>query len=184
MSGQVPPSSHGSGSPQPINPYEPSRAAALPPPGQPAAAASEFQFHSRLDWSDRRALLRSVGPNRVAAVCSGVLWIKALFDYGQGWANSLTGSEPIFTDAIGILAIPLLGVLWVLQGLLGLYLCWLGWKYAERLQAAAGGRTRSWRDWSQLHLRTARLSAAALMLGLMVEAGNWLIDRWDAAAAL
>ena len=174
MSGQVPP----------INPYEPSRSAGVPAADEPAASDTEFQFNSRLDWSDRRALLRSIGPTRVAVVCNAILWLKALFDYGQAWTTSLASGEPIIADAINLIAIPLLGLLWAFQGLLIIYLCWLDWKYAERLQAAAGGRKRSWNEWSVLHYRTARLAAIACVLALLIEAGDWMITRWDAAAAL
>jgi hypothetical protein len=181
MSDASSPSSHTGGVPQPINPYEPSRSSDRTDLPQNIASEDHgHHFQSRLDWADRQALLRSVGPTRVAIVLSSLLWMKSGYEYVAAWATALAGEARQFTHAVDW-AIGLLAVLWLVQGALTLYLCWLNWHYCDRLQAAAGGHSNSWNAWSRLHYRTARLSLAIYVLAFAVEAGWWLMSRWEIA---
>ncbi len=184
MSGESPPSSHMGGSSQPINPYEPSRSGDRTDlPQNMASEDHGHHFQSRLDWADRQALLRSVGPRRLAVVLGGLLWLKMGYEHIAAWSAALTGEARQFTDAID-LAIGVLAILWFVQGALNVYLCWLDWHYCDQLQAAAGGRSNSWNAWSRLHLRTARLLMAICILAFVVEAGGWLVGRWETAGGL
>jgi hypothetical protein len=65
----------------------------------------------------------------------------------------------------------------IFNALLALYLGWLVWQYVDRLQAVAGGKTRSLHRWSRLHLRMDRLSAAAAVFAALIEIANWLLSR-------
>ena len=66
-------------------------------------------------------------------------------------------------------------VLLLAHGGLGLYLCWLGWLYADRLQESAGGRIRTFNRWSALHLREQRLSTVVAVLAIFIEGSAWLM---------
>ena len=182
MSGQPPQNSHTGIPPQPINPYELSRTGEATPEREASTSAADRHYDSRLDWHDRRALLRSIAPGRVAVIATGIVWLKVCYQYLAEWGSALVGDVPLFNDAIG-LSNAFLALLWMMYGLLILYMCWLSWLYCDRLQESAGGRG-PWRPWSQLHYRTAWLSAAGAVLAIVLEAGYWLLNRWELAEGL
>ena len=155
----------------PVNPYEPSAHASEPLPARQHPDHSPGpHYHARLDWGDRRMLLKSLGPLRLAVVLGGLSWLKGLFDHVTAWADALWRREHQFNE-LGVV-IAALAAFWVFQGILNLYLCRLGWIYADKLQALAGGRTASPREWTRLHYRTCWLLAAVWILMVAQEAGN------------
>ena len=163
----------------PINPYEPSAHVSEPVGlSSQSEPTSGPRYTSRLDWRDRQALLKSLGPIRLTVVIGGLYWLKNVVYYAGAAANLVTRSEPI--DGPGI-AFAMLATSWLFQGVLSLYSYRLYWNYADSLQAAAGGRTASHHDWTQLHYRTWWLSALCWILAAATDAGNWLVQRWAMA---
>ena len=127
-----------------------------------------------MDWGDRRNFLNSVGPTRIAAVCSALLWLKSTYELVRLWYVYLSVDPLEGWPNIVMLGLALVVLF---QGLVALYGCWLDWKYAERLREVAGGETACMAHWSQLHLRTAWLYAAVGVLGLVSEIGQWIVDK-------
>jgi hypothetical protein len=112
-----------------------------------------------MDWSDRRAFLRSVTPLRIAAVCNACIVVKTIYTLGQqrylmATLTPIPGYEDRF-DYLGAL----LDVGLLIAGLLGLYTSWLLWRLAEVVCGVAGGRESSMRVWSRLHWRWTWLIA-------------------------
>lgn len=163
-------------SPDSINPYEASQS--LRPATAPVSSAKLDRpgFAARLVWSDRRAFLRSVLPARFAIIGGGLLWGKHLIDAFDPWGRAIIdyGGELFVAQNIA----PALGAALIfVQALLALYLCWIGGEYVNRLQAVAGGKTCSLHRWSQMHLYTERLGAAATALAIASEVVVWLLSR-------
>ncbi len=166
----------------PVNPYEPS--AHVSEPVRPSPITDEApgpHYASRLDWSDRQALLKSLGPIRLTVVIGGLYWLKNVVLYGSYLTNVVTRRET-FNGASMVFAA--LAASWMFQGVLHLYAYRLDWMYAESLQAVAGGRTASHRDWTRLHYRTWWLSALCWILAIGTEVATWLVQRWAMAETL
>jgi hypothetical protein len=160
------------GSPQDVNPYAASN---VPEPAGPFRAyigpPLQRHYQARLAWADRHALLRSVGAVRLTAVVLAVWWIRNLYEHFDVWTRFFV------TDGIADLwdlTSLFLGVIFIAQGLLSVYLCWLSWIYAESLRQVAGGATTDMRPWSRLHWKTAWLGALAAILGLGVDLISWI----------
>lgn len=166
----------------PVNPYEPS--AHVSEPVRPSPITDESpgpHYASRLDWSDRRALLKSLGPIRLSVVIGGLYWLRSIAYYASALANIVTRHDQFDGPSITFSAF---AACWLLLGVLHLYTYRLDWLYAESLQSLAGGRTPSHRDWTRLHLRTWRLSALIWILFLALTAADWLVRRLTIAAAV
>jgi hypothetical protein len=162
----------------PINPYETSQTA------EPQTTANaetrrrdEVEFSARLTGADRRDLLRSVGPTRVMAVLSLVLWVKQLYSHVTIWGAAIVFEGYGLSHGYEVLS-TVIGFAWLAQGVLSIYGIWLEWQYAGILAESVGGRASTLRPWTSLHYRTARLWMAIAILHLSVEFASWLHERW------
>lgn len=162
---------------QSINPYAASRVpdAALEP-AEPFAPPTERHYQARLTWANRRALLRSVAPVRVAVVVIVLWWIKNLYEYSGAWIQFFR-SQPIVVlypaDLVGLAAWGMFATI----GVLSLYLCWLDWRYADSIQRVAGGQTTDMSAWTELHFRTARLACFTAVMQLAMDLVTWIGNR-------
>jgi hypothetical protein len=165
------PSSPRKSSSQLVNPYAASRvpdARTESGPTVPEEATRNYQ--ARMDWVDRRAFLRSVGPTRIGSIFAGLVWLKICFEWTAYLvSNQLSDSETAVTFVLGLMVLA--------QGVIVLYACWLDWNYADALRDVAGGGTSSMRGWSRLHYRTAWLWAASALLSFANELGMWLSQQ-------
>jgi len=160
-----------------LNPYRSSG-----DPSNPADDGSQGPYyHVRLSWADRRALLKSIFPTRFCIIIGAVWWFKGLAEHVALWSAALSGES--YSDPIGTVWVGLAGA-WVLVGVFMLYLCRLEWLFTNHLQAAAGGRTASHREWTELQCRLARLAAIGWVLMVAVDVGFYAIRRWDPAASM
>jgi hypothetical protein len=161
--------------PDDLNPYQ-SSGFLTPSTGREAPGP---YYQVRLSWADRRDLLKSIFPTRFCIIVAAVWWMKGLAEHISLWSAALTRES--YGDAIGTLWVGL-AIVWVLVGVFMLSLCRLEWIYANHLQAAAGGRVATHREWTELQCHLARLSAIAWVLMVAVEVGFYAIRRWDEAA--
>lgn len=161
----------------PINPYEASQTAEPQATAVEARRRDDFDFSARLTWADRRDLLRSVGPTRVMAILSLVLWVKQLYSHASVWGAMLVFEKYVLGPEYRILSLGL-ALAWFAMGLVSIYGVWLEWQYARSLADAVGGRTSSLRPWTSLHFRTARLWMVIAIFNLSIEFAYWVLDRW------
>jgi hypothetical protein len=163
-----------------INPYDASQSDT--PRNVDSCATADnreaFDYSARLDWADRQALLRSVGPMRIAVVAAAVTWSTQLYQQLTSWYAAIRGEFAFFDSAFGVLT-GLMGIAALLIGTLSLYGCWLHWRYAQSWQEVAGGRNADLQSWSGLTLRIARLSAVIAILGVVIQASSWLVSRFS-----
>jgi hypothetical protein len=163
----------------PINPYEasqtPDRLSLRP--ADLRGASEDRDYSARLTWADRRDLLRSVGPTRVIAMAALVLLVKQMYSLVTLWGLALVTDPDLFATGYQVLAAGL-AVAWLVQGVLSIYGVWLEWQYARQVADAAGGRVATFRSWTSLHYRTARLWMVVGVLHVAVELGGWLLSQW------
>jgi hypothetical protein len=123
-------------------------------------------YQARLDWADRKALLRSIAPARIIAALCIVLWLMSLYELVREWAPSLAFNSnwSVFTAAMFPLAIA-----YVIVGVISVYANWLGWKYADALRQAAGGSSRNLTYWTRLHYAMFWWVAVGLVLSTLLD---------------
>lgn len=175
MSTTGPSSSHPGGEPQPVNPYAASQIAdGNTEPALDERGEQPRHFRGRMDWADRRAFLRSVGPTRVAAVFGGLLYLNTVYTITKLWTRSPTFDQQLdWYDAFFFT----LTIIAVGNSLLSVYVCWLNWGYAEMVRRVAGGATANMTNWSRLHYRIEWLSATAYLINLGYLLVDWLMVR-------
>lgn len=164
------------------NPYAPSQAHRPHTARETSLAeGAPRHFVARWSWRDRSLLLRSVPLERVAVIASALLWLKSLYEHAVEWQQFFLIDR--LRDELDV-AWSVASVVYVFQGLLALYCCWLGWQYADRLREVAGGSTSQMHAWAALHYRTAWYAAAASVLMISADATYWFVTRillWSGA---
>jgi hypothetical protein len=160
---------------QAVNPYAASEV------GEPRTVASGTggapvvrHYQARMDWSDRQAFLRSVGPTRVTVLMNGLMHLQSVLATVVVWQGFFTRDTIRDFMDIGFLA---LAVVTLGTSIITLGVCWLGWKYADALQKVAGGTAKNMGTWSQLHYRIEWLNAAVISTNFLSGIGYWLLSR-------
>jgi len=153
---------------QSVNPYA---ASETEKPRSVAAGAGESlprHYQARMDWSDRCAFLRSVGPMRVMGLVSGLTSMITIVPLVGRWLPAIATGRILDERNIPNFVFALI---MLLGAALLVYASWLQWKCADAVQQVAGGRTDKLHDWSHLHFRVAWFSA----VGLVVEFASGFI---------
>ena len=131
-------------------------------------------YHVRLTWADRATLLRSVGATRLRAVCWGLILLSGLYGIRNLWSlEPPSEMDRHWTDS----AMQGLTVLMAAQFALMGSICFLLWRYADRVQELAGGSTASMRAWSQLHYRIEWLYALAMAFTVATTLAGWFVQH-------
>jgi hypothetical protein len=157
---------------EPINPYAASPIGDAPlTPGRQPGEEPVRHYQARLTWSDREALLCSVGPARIAAVFGAILQFKAVYKIAQPFCAIVYH----FPDEGDIVQLGVMAVSFLTVGLASLYLCWAMWRYAEVVRRIAGGSATTMADWSRLHYRTIWLAAAVALSAFALKASYWFV---------
>jgi hypothetical protein len=163
------PSSHPGREPQPVNPYAASREAEPQEPSNRLLSENQLatrQFQARMDWSDRRNFLRSIGPARLTAICCAIVWLISMLKLIRDWTLFfIHDTLRSWTDV----AFALVSLSGLVQYVLAFYVCWLAWRYADLLREVAGGATTDMGSWSRLHYRIGWIVALWFSLQLATE---------------
>jgi hypothetical protein len=107
-------------------------------------------------------------------------WLKGLAEHVSDWSAAVLRDD--YSDPLGVLWVAL-AAMWAVLGVFMLYLCRLDWLYTSHIQAAAGGRITSHREWTELQWRLARLSAAAWVVLVVVDLGFYALNRWEGSGS-
>jgi hypothetical protein len=170
-----PSSSRSESVPEPVNPYaigsitDPN-AGMLSASGPPVSR----QYQARLSWEDRRSLLLSIGPTRLAATATTLVCLENVRRTFTDWHSYFAEyGVQAFADVIS-LAFALAGTM---IACIILYVSWLNWKYADFLRDVAGGSTANMRKWSRMHYRIEWWLAFLASLHLVSRLGYSLVSK-------